>query len=353
MSEQESVRYFLGANTARGFYSLYDEFTGGEHVGFVWYIKGGPGNGKSTFMRRAAQAAEEAGYTVEYAMCSGDPGSLDGIYIRETRTAYVDATSPHVQEPSLPGATGKYIDLSAFYKKNAHFDKAAIRECFRQYREQYARAYSLLRAASLIGAESIPGLIDGNSRAAVRSLAREQALSLPEFGAGGNTRRLFLSAYTCHGPVFFPELLKEIGKVIYLHSSTGLESEFLREIGAVCKERELALICCPDPLDPDKPEGVLIPEAGLTFYTYHRGAKLPGNAVRHINLDRYIPEFLLSEHASEIRKCASLRSGLLRMATAALEKAKACHDELEALYHPTVDFAALDRFAKKHLKENI
>ncbi len=115
METPYSPRYFLGANTARGFYSLYGELADPEAGDRVWYIKGGPGNGKSTFMRRVADAAAAAEKTVERFPCSGDPDSLDAVYIREDRLAYVDATSPHVQEPALPGVCGRYLDLSVFY----------------------------------------------------------------------------------------------------------------------------------------------------------------------------------------------------------------------------------------------
>ncbi|MCQ2420706.1 MAG: hypothetical protein MJ118_06190, partial [Clostridia bacterium] len=71
---------FLGANTAKGFYSLYDSFCSGPDD-FLWVLKGGPGCGKSSFMRKIGKAAEDAGLDVEYVICSGDPDSLDGIYI--------------------------------------------------------------------------------------------------------------------------------------------------------------------------------------------------------------------------------------------------------------------------------
>ena len=51
--EQAMVsRYFLGANSASGFFSLYDRFP--EPGEFLTVIKGGPGCGKSTFMSMLA-----------------------------------------------------------------------------------------------------------------------------------------------------------------------------------------------------------------------------------------------------------------------------------------------------------
>ena len=60
-----SVRFFLGANSGDGFYSLYDNFAcaPGDRLHL---IKAGPGCGKSTFMKKLASRAEEQGFTVEY-----------------------------------------------------------------------------------------------------------------------------------------------------------------------------------------------------------------------------------------------------------------------------------------------
>lgn len=95
MCNNNEARYFLGSNSARGFYSLYRGLTdpgGGE---FLWIIKGGPGCGKSSFMKKIGAAAAKAGLAVEYIHCSGDPDSLDAVRIPQLKTAYMDGTAPH------------------------------------------------------------------------------------------------------------------------------------------------------------------------------------------------------------------------------------------------------------------
>ena len=87
--------YFLGANGPDGFHSLYREFCPPDSGNFLWVIKGGPGCGKSTFMRRAAAALEERGLETVYIHCSGDPDSLDGVIFPAIGTAIVDGTAPH------------------------------------------------------------------------------------------------------------------------------------------------------------------------------------------------------------------------------------------------------------------
>ena len=60
-----AVRHsFLGANTGEGFFSVYDEFCPPDSGVFLWVIKGGPGCGKSSFMKAVGRAAEDAGLDV-------------------------------------------------------------------------------------------------------------------------------------------------------------------------------------------------------------------------------------------------------------------------------------------------
>lgn len=91
----EKQQYFLGANSAQGFVSLYGDWLDERRAAAVYILKGGAGCGKSTLMRRVAQAMEEQGQTVEYILCSGDPDSLDAIYLPEKRVAILDGTAPH------------------------------------------------------------------------------------------------------------------------------------------------------------------------------------------------------------------------------------------------------------------
>ncbi len=349
MPGPNAVQYFLGANTAGGFHSLYDELTDGRIADYVWHIKGGPGNGKSTFMRRVADAAEKAGQTVEYVMCSGDPDSLDGIFIKETRVAYVDATSPHVSEPRLPGAAGRYLDLSAFYKKTAKYDEAAAARCFRDYRAQYAQAGSLLDAAVKCAPGNVPGLIDETVTGAVRSLAAEAAEHFPVREADAGVRRVFLGAFTWKGPLFFPALAESCGSLRLLRSRFGLEAVFLEALAAICRRRKLYTILCPDPLDPALPAGVLIPEVRVAYHRAFGGADIPG--AETLDLDECIPKTRAADPT--VREREGLYASLLRMAVKSLAAAKQTHDRLEQIYHPAVDFSALDRFTMEHISEYI
>ena len=139
--------YFLGANTASGFLSLYDGFCRGEGD-YLHIVKGGPGTGKSGFMRAIGREAARRGLDVEYVRCSGDPASLDGVYLPELHMGWCDGTAPHVAEPGIFGADCDYVNLGAFCRTPlSSADAERAHALTTAYKEKYARAYALLAAA--------------------------------------------------------------------------------------------------------------------------------------------------------------------------------------------------------------
>lgn len=95
MTKGKVKRFFPGGNTCVGFYSYYDYIIEPNATRII-IIKGGPGVGKSTFMRWIGEQMQERGYDVEHHCCSSDNGSLDGIMIPALRLAMLDGTSPHM-----------------------------------------------------------------------------------------------------------------------------------------------------------------------------------------------------------------------------------------------------------------
>lgn len=100
MAKRGSIkRVFPGGNTSYGFHSFYDYIIGPDATRIL-VIKGGPGVGKSTFMKSIGEAMLERGYDVEFLHCSSDNSSLDGVVIPAIKVALVDGTAPHSVVPS-------------------------------------------------------------------------------------------------------------------------------------------------------------------------------------------------------------------------------------------------------------
>lgn len=99
--------YFLGCNSPTGFTTSFWQ----AHRDFYgYYLKGGPGSGKSTLMKRIAATFGTEKMSLYY--CSSDPESLDAIVLEERGVFVADATAPHEQTPALPYVTGEQVDLA-------------------------------------------------------------------------------------------------------------------------------------------------------------------------------------------------------------------------------------------------
>lgn len=103
---------YPGNNTTEGFYSYYNYILGQREANRIICIKGGPGVGKSTFMRKIGETYLEKGEDVDFMHCSSDNNSLDGVVLKNRRIALIDATSPHVVDYKCKSLywTSKYIN---------------------------------------------------------------------------------------------------------------------------------------------------------------------------------------------------------------------------------------------------
>lgn len=344
--------FFLGANSPRGFASLYNQFIDPAAGTFLWIIKGGPGCGKSTFMKQIAAAAREHGYFVEEIHCSGDPDSLDGIRIPALHSAYVDGTAPHALDAIYPAAASSYLDLGAFYDVDAlrcHLPE--ITEINRRYKALYDRAYALISAANACDAAAYPGLYAPSVLQAVTQRAeRTAARILPAARTvPAAIQHRFYSAFTCQGWVRMEETLSGLCSQIFaVENRFGLAPHFLQTLADAVAARGLPAIFCHDPMHPDQLEALLLPDLDTAFLALRSPDSFTGAIRRHIRLDRLIAPASLQTLRSELRHAEKLQTQLFGDAHQILQQAKALHDTLETIYNPHVDFDAVRSLAAQH-----
>ena len=313
--------FFLAANTAHGFVSLCDAFPG--DACFLHILKGGPGTGKSGFMKRIRSAAQARSLDTVSILCSGDPDSLDGLCVPALGQAWFDGTAPHAREPKLFGADADYVNLGAFCRLPlSEKDRARAQALNRAYHEKYAAAYQLLSAAA--AAEEAEELHD----AAVRQeeTARVQTLldAFPDREPGpGRREKRFVSAISCKGLLFLNESVTGLcGRIVSLRGGSAV----LRQAVKSAERKTAQLILCPRPLRPEQLEALLLPELGLAFLR--------------------APAPLLVPQGER-----AMSSQALTLAMEALADAKTLHDKLEAVYWPYMDFPALSAYTEERITE--
>ncbi len=57
--KNEGAAFFMGTNTAQGYFSLFPELFDAKDGWTAYLIKGGPGTGKSGLMKRIAAKAQQ------------------------------------------------------------------------------------------------------------------------------------------------------------------------------------------------------------------------------------------------------------------------------------------------------
>lgn len=323
--------YFLGANSGEGFVSLYEDFPPAAGA-FLHIIKGGPGTGKSGFMRAIGAAAEERGMEVHYVLCSGDPDSLDGVYLPALGLAWVDGTAPHVIEPRQFHVDSDYVNLGRFCRVPfSEEDAQDLREINHKHKSLYRQAYALLGAAAAL--ESEPKEANPVISQELSALIRD-AMGSMDHGTGHCSRR-FLHAISCRGELWLTEELDKLCKHIIRLDSAVLLDQAAREalrLGA-------GVILCPSPLCPDRAECVVLPGLQLAFV----GRPWPGRVT--MNLDASGPP------DAQAAEAALLQSRLIELAVSHLRAAKLLHDEMEAVYKRSMDFPALTGYTQEQIKQ--
>ena len=334
---------FAAANSGKGFKSFYSEIFGRKEIERRYLIKGGPGTGKSTFMRSVAKKAQDAGLCVDYYACSSDPSSLDAIVI-EGRVAVLDATSPHCVDAELAGARDEIVDLGAFWdSEGLTGELERIAYLSQRKKECYKGAYRFLSAALEVEnrcREIVADYINEEKmRKAARRMAsrlkngKEYCLSIGIRDSIGMKGRACSEAYE--------GVAREVYYVMDAYKSGSL---FLAMLIDEARTKKNRIKVSFSPLDPFYPDAVLFEES-MTAFVLCEDKKDGG---KYINMKRFVD--IRGEEAKSVRAeykvGVRLREGLIQAATDALSKAGEKHFELENIYKRYMDFDALGGFTE-------
>ena len=322
----DSVDFFLGATTPAGFKGYFEPLR--HEPGMQMYlIKSGPGCGKSTLMKRLAQAAEQQGQPIEKIHCASDPDSLDGVVFLQKHAAILDATAPHVVEPDAPGADEIVVSLYHTIdaeKLAAHRDE--VKALFARNAALRGRAARYIASAGSLmldsrRAEACSANFEKVRRYAKR-LCTRMLPRLPEPARASEELRL-LSAITPKGLVFFPGTVQALARGYHI-------------------------ITCPCAMHPeDQIDHLFIPALRLAFLTDNHWHPIHIPGVQAVRCTRFLDRENLAGFRARLRFNERAAAELLDQAVALMAQAKSCHDELETYYRASVDFEEVERLTKE------
>lgn len=333
-------KYFAASNSEKGFVSYFGRIFDPSEFGHIYIIKGGPGTGKSVFMRKIAERAEKEGKKVVRYYCSSDQTSLDGITV-ENDFAVLDGTAPHDTDATLPGAAEDIVDLGVFWDSNA---LASHREEIGRLNAEKKRAYS--RTYRFLAAY-------GDVTGALRELA--MPIFDPEKAEKYVTRRIGNARgkkYETHiavcdsvgmeGRVKFASLEERASEVCRVDDSLGLSHLILSAALDTAVRRRLSVTVSYDPIICSVPDAVFFEESGILFESVPHGS---------INPTRFMDKEAVGSVKKKIKSAVRLREAMLSEAENALSDVKKAHFEIEKIYGAAMNFGAKERFTEKFINE--
>lgn len=348
-------RLLPGSNTSIGFYSYFEYIINQREAKKIYYLKGGPGAGKSYMMKKIGYEIIGKGLDIEFHYCAADPESIDAIVVPSIKIAIIDGTTPHVAEPRYPGVTGTIINLDEFLNEEGlRKVKDKIIEFTEDNKNIYVRVYKYLAAAKLIH-DDIEWInsyaIDFNKVNKETDRLANKYLSIIENKNGsGRARHLFGSSYTLKGKVDHAEtFIGVIKKVIYIKGDDGTgRSTLLKKLSIIALNKGYNVEIYHESLTPEKIESIVIQELDLAFTTNDKFTNR-----ETVDLDIHIDEIKIEKYKEELEHSKKVFNKLLNDVFTYLGKTNDVHNKIEEYYAPNIFYEGLDKVRENILKEII
>lgn len=307
--------YFPGANSGRGFFSRFSGIVPPwEKPHYTYVLKGGPGVGKNTLMKKVAQRAAAKGYTVEEFRCASDPDSFDAVRVEELGIVLLDGTAPHSIDPVLPGVADEVVDLGHFKNKSGFAERRSeLDMLFADNKAHYRAAYACLGAAYTLKNEALSAAVGAVD------IARLKRYLSAVLGCTkkGSARELFACSATPTGVIDHSKT--------YLGDDAMLFSGIVGEVAMLEAEKLLCGRQCTVGYD------FTVPTLPHTIDTGEHSV-----AVGEGGAD--LAEFCQSAVPPHVEFCLAEAERLVQRAVEELAKSLSAHDRIEDIYRPYVDY---------------
>jgi len=321
-----------------GFISCFDHLMPETTLRRRLILKGGPGVGKSTFMRRLHAALCRNQEPSALYFCSGDPDSLDAVAVDHIGLLVLDGTAPHIVDPAIPGARDSIVNLGVCLNEAAMRPRLRhIKACMDDHAVCSRRARAHLQAARALmqdNAAVIRSAIDPQRFFRMTEALVQSVISgdTPK-GSHPRVRPVITDAVTPKGELcLIPE--NAMSRVIRLTARADMD------LSPVLQSVSRALLAAGytvwEHLNPRLPGALLhltIPELDTLVTTCDL---LPSEQT--YDFSACLPPSSLLRHECMLEQGRAAAQMHIQQAVSALSQAKQLHDELETFYVPSMDF---------------
>ncbi|WP_035663219.1 PRK06851 family protein [Halalkalibacter akibai] len=350
--------YYAGGNTAKGFYSLYDDALKGLDRLFI--LKGGPGTGKSSLMKAIGEAVSRKGIDIEYLHCSSDNQSIDGVILPNYKVGIVDGTAPHVIEPKAPGVIEDYVNLGvAWDTEKLLTHKEEILRLNKNISSTFQKAYDTF-AQALKAHDDIEEIYINNMDFEEANKLTEELIKLfygdDVANKSATVKHRFLGAATPKGAVdFIQNLTEDIDKRFFIKGRAGSgKSTMLKKIAAAGEKKGFDVEVYHCGFDPHSLDMVILREQGIAIFDSTAPHEYFPNRETDEIVDMYqrcIAPETDEKWAADIARTTKPYKDKMKEGISYLAEAKELRDQLEAYYIEAMDFKKVEEIQNDILQE--
>ena len=351
--------FFASSNSSKGFNNDYPRCFGEDSgIQRLYVIKGGPGTGKSHFLKTVGRYAESVGYQTTYYHCSSDPSSLDGLRIEgegKPCIGFLDGTAPHVWEPTAIGVREEIINLGIFWdSERLRSQKQKIMNLSAQKSQCYERAYAYLNACGSVSSVTEGLVKDCIKQNKLEALAKRLLVSLEE---GQRFREIpahlrSVGMSGCHFFHTYEEMAHQMGgEVIGIDECYGVGYALTEALWRRSIQKKLTVMVSRNPIHIQKIDGLFYPDTGLCLLV--ADDETVTRPHRRITLQRYLEQEKFRSIRGEVRHHTKIANALKESACRSLASAGKFHFALESIYAAAMDFKAKEAFDQSFCRRTI
>lgn len=353
--EDYKLKYFLAANSCEGFFSAFKDCYNAENGWNAYIIKGGPGTGKSSFMKYVTAKAGDKGLKTELCPCSSDPNSLDAVILPENKTVILDGTAPHTVDPTYPGACEKILNFGDFWdEQELESHRKEIISLTQRNKNLHKTASRYMLATGQIILDNYKTANACTNKAKALTYAQNLCRHFIPLNDGiGFEWVRFIEGITPLGVVSYSNtVLKSCENIVIINDEFGSASNIIiNYIHDYALKSGYEIITLKNPFLPSLlTDHIIIPKLSLAFVTENEYMHFDTD-IRRVHSRRFINCKQLHNSRERIKFNKKASRQLLLSAAATLNQAKAVHDELESHYIKAMNFEAVVQFADDFVKK--
>ena len=352
-SDEPCEHYFAASNTYMGFKSYFDSIFSPQNHERIYILKGGPGVGKSTLMKQAAARAVKQGLTPVCYHCSSDPYSLDGVVIKEKKTAILDGTYPHTFDPSAAGVKEIIVNMGTSWNTDRLFeDGGRIISLIKEKSACYSAAYKFLGAEKQVK----DCLAEINSECLLDKkltgdIERKAQRFFKKGGGAGKPSIRICGANSCLGDVRL-RTFEKLSKNIYFIKDLRFTGEiYLARLYEAALKSGTETVVSFDTLNPASIDSLYFPSLSLCFTPYDDGfcRELDKRSSDYhiINMRRFCDSSAYSANRAYYRFGEKCRAEMHAQSLEYLAHAGKIHEKIESLYREATDYGKVAEISER------